>query len=87
MQTFRESGLNIDTYRQFRDLSDPIATFKGLFRAALESLLPDLADAPWYVRERDVVNLFDRGQVLEKNGSSGRTRTYNPPVNSRMLCH
>jgi hypothetical protein len=20
-------------------------------------------------------------------GSSGRTRTYNPPVNSRMLCH
>jgi hypothetical protein len=28
-----------------------------------------------------------RLQVLEKNGSSGRTRTYNPPVNSRMLCH
>jgi hypothetical protein len=26
-------------------------------------------------------------QVAEKNGSSGRTRTYNPPVNSRMLCH
>src|SRR5216684_70298 len=26
-------------------------------------------------------------QVLKKNGSSGRTRTYNPPVNSRMLCH
>jgi len=25
--------------------------------------------------------------VLEKIGSSGRTRTYNPPVNSRMLCH
>jgi len=23
----------------------------------------------------------------EKIGSSGRTRTYNPPVNSRMLCH
>jgi hypothetical protein len=23
----------------------------------------------------------------KKNGSSGRTRTYNPPVNSRMLCH
>lgn len=44
--------------RQFRDLPDPIATFERLFRAALESLLPDLADAPWYVRERDVVNLF-----------------------------
>src|ERR1700676_66366 len=26
-------------------------------------------------------------KVPEKNGSSGRTRTYNPPVNSRMLCH
>ena len=26
-------------------------------------------------------------ELLEKNGSSGRTRTYNPPVNSRMLCH
>jgi integrase len=26
-------------------------------------------------------------QVLERIGSSGRTRTYNPPVNSRMLCH
>ena len=24
-------------------------------------------------------------QVLKKNGSSGRTRTYNPPVNSRMI--
>ena len=22
-----------------------------------------------------------------EKGSSGRTRTYNPPVNSRMLCH
>ena len=26
-------------------------------------------------------------QAEQKNGSSGRTRTYNPPVNSRMLCH
>jgi hypothetical protein len=25
--------------------------------------------------------------MAENNGSSGRTRTYNPPVNSRMLCH
>ena len=24
---------------------------------------------------------------IKRNGSSGRTRTYNPPVNSRMLCH
>jgi hypothetical protein len=27
------------------------------------------------------------GNSRKKNGSSGRTRTYNPPVNSRMLCH
>jgi integrase len=26
-------------------------------------------------------------RATEKIGSSGRTRTYNPPVNSRMLCH
>jgi integrase len=26
-------------------------------------------------------------EVAEKIGSSGRTRTYNPSVNSRMLCH
>jgi hypothetical protein len=25
--------------------------------------------------------------TAKKNGSSGRIRTYNPPVNSRMLCH
>ena len=24
---------------------------------------------------------------IKRNGSSGRTRTYNPSVNSRMLCH
>jgi hypothetical protein len=29
----------------------------------------------------------DVRQVQGINGSSGRTRTYNPPVNSRMLCH
>ena len=23
---------------------------------------------------------------VKENGSSGKTRTYNPPVNSRMLC-
>ena len=30
-----------------------------------------------------------RSEVINytKIGSSGRTRTYNPPVNSRMLCH
>ena len=24
---------------------------------------------------------------FDLNGSAGRTRTYNPSVNSRMLCH
>src|SRR5579883_2138033 len=33
------------------------------------------------------VNFANAEEVAEKNGSSGRTRTYNPPVNSRMLCH
>jgi hypothetical protein len=28
-----------------------------------------------------------RSQVVEGIGSSGRIRTYNPPVNSRMLYH
>jgi integrase len=28
-----------------------------------------------------------RNVSRRKDGSSGRTRTYNPPVNSRMLCH
>ena len=52
------------TFQQFCDLPNPIATFEGLFRAALQSLLPDLADAPWYVRERDVVNLFVFGHLV-----------------------
>ena len=26
-------------------------------------------------------------EFAKENGSSGRIRTYNPPVNSRMLCH
>ena len=28
----------------------------------------------------------ERDENAEENGSSGKTRTYNPPVNSRMLC-
>jgi hypothetical protein len=40
--------------------------------------------------ERAVLKSLDPGlgDVLSQiYGSSGRTRTYNPPVNSRMLCH
>lgn len=43
---------------QFRDLQDPSGTFDQLFRTSLEAFLPSLAAAPWYVREREVVNLF-----------------------------
>jgi len=46
------------TFLQFRDLPDPIDTFERLFAAALQSLLDDLADAPWFIREREVVNRF-----------------------------
>ena len=48
----------MSTFRQFGDLPDPCGTFDELFRAALKTLLDDLASAPWYVREREVVNLF-----------------------------
>jgi len=49
----------MSTFEQLRDCGeDPIATFEHLFFAALAKLLPDLAEAPWYVREREVVNLF-----------------------------
>ena len=52
------------TLKQFRDLSDPIGAFERLFRAALESFLPDLAASPWYVREREIVNLSVFGHLL-----------------------
>ena len=31
--------------------------------------------------------VYRRRKLLKRIGSSGRTRTYNPSVNSRMLCH
>ncbi|MBZ5613693.1 MAG: hypothetical protein LAO23_06765 [Acidobacteriia bacterium] len=54
------------TSKQFRDLpeNDRVGTFEKLFRAALVSFLPDLAAAPWYVREREVVNLFVFGHLI-----------------------
>jgi hypothetical protein len=66
----KESSMS--TFAQLRDRGeDPIAIFEQLFRAALKSLLSDLAKAPWYVREREVVNLFVFGHLIpqfeEKN--------------------
>lgn len=43
---------------EFCKLPDPVGTFERLFRAALQSLLPELAACPWHVREREVVNMF-----------------------------
>jgi hypothetical protein len=54
----------MNSFKEFRDLPDPIGTFERLFIAALKSLLPDLADAPWHVREREVVNLFVFGHLI-----------------------
>lgn len=55
----------MSTFAQLRDRGeDPIAIFERLFRAALKSFLPDLAKAPWFVREREVVNLFVFGHLI-----------------------
>jgi hypothetical protein len=53
-------------FQQFCDLPEEkrVGAFEELFRAALESLLPDLAASPWYVREREVVNLFVLGHLI-----------------------
>jgi hypothetical protein len=48
----------LSKFQQFRDLPNPTETFDRMFRDALETLLSDLAKAPWYVREREIVNLF-----------------------------
>jgi hypothetical protein len=58
-------------YRQFRDLDDPIGSFENLFRGALQSLVPDLAASPWYIREREVVNLFVFGHLVPQFQQNG----------------
>jgi hypothetical protein len=42
--------------KQFSEIADPIGTFERLFEYALRALVPDLADAPWFLREREVIN-------------------------------
>jgi hypothetical protein len=56
------------TFRQFVDLPEKerVSTFEQLFCAALKDLLTDLAAAPWYVREREVVNLFVFRHLIKK---------------------
>ncbi len=38
-------------------------------------------------QQRNNLSGFGAKRQILKIGSSGRTRTYNPSVNSRMLCH
>lgn len=55
------------SFEQLRqDGKDPIATFERIFRAALEDLVPDLAETPYCVREHEVVNLFVFGHLIPK---------------------
>lgn len=55
----------MSTFAQLRDCGeDPIVIFEELFHTALGKLLPELAKAPWYVREREVVNLFVFGHLI-----------------------
>ncbi len=64
-------------------------------RSGLQPLRRGLASAQSALGSVNTLFLARRGvdgpkgsiKPMKKNGSSGRTRTYNPPVNSRMLCH
>jgi hypothetical protein len=58
-------------FRQFREINEPIRVFENLLRAALLSLVPDLADAPWYIRESEVVNLFVFTHVVREFQDAG----------------
>ena len=55
--------------------------------AGLEGGDEDLLDVGT-TKSHTIDGSWMRGKLylVEKIGSSGRTRTYNPPVNSRMLC-
>lgn len=46
------------TPKQFRDLPEPVETLEAILRRALETLVDDLSDVPWFIREREVINVF-----------------------------
>lgn len=52
--------------KQFCELTDPIYTFERIFRNALSSLVTDLSDAPWFLREREVINRIAFGHLVPK---------------------
>ena len=54
--------------------------------AAIEAGAPDDTAMSQSTSQSDDLP-SDIAEILEESGSSGWTRTSNPPVNSRMLCH
>ncbi len=66
-------GLEVSWGRQLRVVSDGQAEFRLKAEATRSDDLSQIC--PTEVEE------------VAKSGSSGWTRTSNPPVNSRMLCH
>jgi hypothetical protein len=50
--------------KQFSEIADPIGIFERLFENALRALVPDLADAPWFLREREVINRLVFGHLV-----------------------
>ena len=61
-----------------------------LVRDAMDLLGNGIENPSEYPKNSPQLKIGEIGKPnedYEKNGSSGRTRTYNPPVNSRMLCH
>ncbi len=61
----------------------PLSQWKGL--ASAQSALGSVNTL--FLARRGVDGPKGSIKPMNKNGSSGRTRTYNPPVISRMLCH
>ena len=64
-------------------------TVSGLKACVIHIGHPEIVSGTCGIRTIFLIRILlaDLRQAQEKNGSSGRTRTYNPPVNSRMLCH
>jgi len=64
-------------------------SFRHTYRSWLDAVGTAITVQQRLMRDSDIqttLNIY--GDVVTgQNGSSGRTRTYNPPVNSRMLCH
>ncbi len=55
--------------------------------AKMQALSLELTESNGFIvkNHKKIVHLCTKCTIL--SGASGRTRTYNPSVNSRMLCH